>query len=357
MKKTHLIALAIFGLVVLWLGSGALFRGDSEADGPAQGEEVMTVAVRAFEAEPFGAHIIIQGHTEAVRRVVLRAQTDGRVAELPVEKGERVKEGDPVCVLALDDRAAKLAEARALAAQRKLEFDASTELAAKGHRSPTQAAAAKAQYDAALALVSQMEVELSHTKIRAPFDGVMDQRAAEIGSYLQKGDACATVLDLDPYLVVGEASERAVSEIVPGMAANARLVDGTGLQGRIRYVATAGQTETRTFRVELEVPNPDLALKDGMTAEIHIPTAEHQAHRLPTSTLVLNDQGVLGVRIVENEVVRFVPVTIIGDAPEGAWVSGLAGRADVITVGQQFVKSGQRVQTKPDQSYRETSAP
>ena len=355
MKKTHLIALAIFGLVVLWLGSGFLFRSESRTDGAARGEDIMTVGVRTFEAEPFGANLVIQGHTEAVRRVDLRAQTEGRVAALPVEKGQRVKKGDVVCMLAVDDRAAKLAEARALAAQRKLEFDAATELAAKGHRSPTQAAAAKAQYDAALALVSQMEVELSHTKIQAPFDGVMDQRPAEIGTYLQKGDTCATILDLDPYLVVGEISERMVAKITPGMAASARLVDGTELQGRIRYVATGGQAETRTFRVELEVPNPEQTLKDGMTAEIRIPTSENNAHRIPTSTLVLNDQGVMGVRVVENDVVRFVPVNIIGDDPSGAWVSGLEGRVNLITVGQQFVKEGQRVQAKPDLSHQKAA--
>src|SRR5690606_40673983 len=94
---------------------------------------------------------------EAVRRVQLKAQIDGFVARLPVEKGARVKKDDVICELAVEDRAARLAEAEALAAQRALELNAAKELAAKGHRAPTQVAAAQAQHDAAIAQVRSEE--------------------------------------------------------------------------------------------------------------------------------------------------------------------------------------------------------
>lgn len=357
MKKSYLVALAIMGLVILWLASGLFTREAAAPDPSDAAAELMTVGVRPLGEDTYAASIVIQGRTEAVRRVDLKAQTDGKVAALPVAKGARVRQGDVVCTLAVDDRAARLAEARALAAQRKLEFDAATELAAKGHRAPTQVAAAKAQHDAAVALVKRMEVELAYTQIRAPFDGVLDQRPAEVGSYLQKGDPCGTLLDLDPYLVVGEVSERTVAQLAPGMAATAILVDGAEVSGRIRYVAAAGQQETRTFRVELEVPNPDHALKDGVTAEIRIPVAEKHAHVLPASALVLNDEGVLGVRTVDDDIVQFRPVTIIGDDARGIWVTGLPNRTTLITVGQQFVKNGQRVKVEPDRRVEEARAP
>ena len=357
LKKSYLAALATLGLVVLWLLSGSLTGADKEtAANATAAEPTMTVKVRQLGGAAYSADIVVQGRTEAVRRVDLKAQTDGRVAALPVNKGATVKAGQIICRLAVDDRAARLAEAKALAAQRQLEFNASTELAAKGHRSETQVAAAKAHHDAALAAVRRMEVELSFTEIRAPFDGIVDQRYVEIGAYLQKGNACATLLDIDPYLVVGEVSERNVAHLSAGMPARAILVDGRELAGKLRYVAAAGQPETRTFRIELEVANKDRSLKDGITAQIHIPVAERHAHVIPSSALVLSDKGVVGVRVVDGEIVRFREVKIIGDDARGVWVSGLDDKTALIVVGQQFVKEGDRVRVEAEEPVKDRGA-
>ena len=65
---------------------------------------------------------------------------------------------------------------------------------------------------------------------------------------------------------------------------------------------------------------------------------------------MLNDNGVVGVRVVENGIVRFMPVQIVSDGPDGMWVTGLPDGVDVITVGQEFVSDGQRVKPVIDKS-------
>lgn len=349
MRKSYLLAGAILALVVLWLASGAL-RSDSRpaAEGALAPEAaVMTVRARLVEPAPYAADLVIKGRTEALRRVELKAQTDGFISALPVEKGERVKEGQVICQLAVEERAARLAEAEALAAQRALELHAADELAAKGYRSRTQVAAARAQHDAALAQVEQMRAILGHTRVRAPFDGVLDERPVEMGDYLLKGGGCATILDIDPYLVIGAVSERDVGRIAVGDPGRARLVDGTEVAGRIRYVAAAAAPETRTFRIELEVPNPDNRLRHGVTAEIRLPLGQRPAHLIPPSALVLDDAGRIGVRVVDAAgVVGFLPIEILGDDAGGLWVGGVDGTLRLITAGQQFVVEGQRVETQ-----------
>ncbi|MCH8188922.1 MAG: hypothetical protein IIB66_09540, partial [Proteobacteria bacterium] len=70
------------------------------------------------------------------------------------------------------------------------------------------------------------------------------------------------------------------------------------------------------------------------------------AHLLSPAALTLNDEGVLGVRIVvPGNTVRFVPVKIIDDTADGIWLSGLPSVADLITVGHEFVRDGDRVRT------------
>ena len=350
MKRSYLTAFLIALAITGWVMSGQITRTASEASLPdadaatAQPEEAVAVRGRVLLASEHAANVVIRGRTEAVRSVALKAQTDGRVVELAVEKGSTVAAGSLICRLAVDDRAARLAEAEALARQRKLEYDGAVQLAAKGYKSETQAAAAKALLDAATAQVARMQVELNYIRIVAPFDGVVELRQAEIGDYLQKGDPCATIVDQDPFLVVGAVSERNIGAIKIGDRGDIRLLDGTRLEGTVRYLAKSAHDATRTFRIELEVANPDRVLRHGLTADIRVAVRTELAHYISPALLVLDEAGRIGVHIVdENDIVGFAAITIVADEPGGTWVTGLPARVTIITVGQEFVRPGDKV--------------
>ena len=361
MNRSYLIAAAIALGATAWMLSGVLANGgeDAAAGRPdAKGaaaqdrvEQLERVQVRTFEGTERMAPVRIRGRTEALRAVEIRAEADGRVVELPIEKGARVSAGAVICRLATEDREAALAQARAELSQRRIEHDGAVKLAAKGFTSQTRAAEAKAQLQASEAAVKRMEVMLGQTRILAPFDGVLDQRPAELGDYLQKGSACGTVVDIDPMLMVGEISERDIGFVSVGDKGDAVLADGRKVSGTVRYVAQTARLETRTYRVELAVPNPDGALRDGLTAEILLPTRAVVAHRISPAMLTLDEAGRVGVRIVEDgDVVAFKPIELVADTQEGLWISGLPQRVRIITVGQEFVKSGQHVDVAMDKA-------
>ena len=89
------------------------------------------------------------------------------------------------------------------------------------------------------------------------------------------------------------------------------------------------------------MPNADLSIRDGQTAEILIEAQGVKAHVLAASSLTLNDDGTLGVRTIDTDsAALFVPVTVLRDAPEWVYVTGLPDQVDVITVGQEFVTDG-----------------
>jgi multidrug efflux system membrane fusion protein len=190
-----------------------------------------------------------------------------------------------------------------------------------------------------------MEIEVGQTKILAPFDGVFDARPVEVGDYMRVGDVCGLVVELDPLLVAGQVSEDKVSALDIGVPGKARLVTGEEVEGRIHFVAKTADPATRTFRVELEVPNKDFSIRAGITAEIVVPGTEVLAHRIPSGVIALNDSGVVGVRTVNEEGrVAFTAVRLIDDTPEGLWVSGLPRTVTLITVGQDYVTEGQKVE-------------
>ena len=355
MKNSYLIAILIALAVSAWLLSGQFAHEEDHAEAAAPAAAAVAEApppkVRVADrvAEPHIAEIVLRGRTEAARVVELKAETRGKVVQILTEEGAYVKTGDVLLRLAADDRMAKLQQTKALLAQRQIEFDSSKKLSAKGYRADTEVAAAVARLEEAKAAVASMEIDIGYTTITAPFEGVIEQRPVEIGDFVDVGTPVATIVDLDPMRVVGHVVEGDVTKLKPEMAGAAKLVTGETLQGRLSFVGAMADDQTRTFRVELEVPNPDRRIVEGISAELRLPVAELPAHRVSPAILTLTDDGKIGVKTVNGEnVVEFHPVQIVGDGPDGVWLAGLPERARFITVGQDFVLTGQKVEPVPE---------
>lgn len=358
MNKSILIAIIVTFVLAAWVLSGVLFNGStpvSDASTITQKDAVFSVLVREVTTSDYTRSLSIRGRTEAIRTVVLKSEVEGQVIETPVEKGERVEKGTLICQIAPNERIANLEEARALMEQRRLEYDAARELSEKGHRSATQVAQSKAQFEAAQARMKMMQVALDNTSIRAPFDGLVDDRPADVGDFLQIGGSCAQIMQENPFLVVGEVSERDVNSLILGSDATIFIAPEFRRKGRIRYISSTAAERTRTFRVEVVVPNPDHILRDGRTAEIHVPVETIRAHNLSPSILVLDTDGRLGVRAVNDKNhVEFHPVTIVSESGNSLWVTGPPDTVHVIVSGQEFVTSGQEVHPVIEQEGADT---
>jgi multidrug efflux system membrane fusion protein len=319
----------------------------------AKTNQVPLVRVARMSAVPHEAVITLRGRTEALHQVDVRAEVDGVVSALHFEKGDRVKDGQVLCELRLNDRGARAAQAQAQMAQASKELEVARELFKEGFRSKTQMAQATAAYEAAKAGASTMNIQLADTRVRAPFAGIVEERYANVGDYLPVGSKCAMVIAPEPFLAVGTVSEELVGQIAPDTKARVKLVTGENVVGKVRFVAKHADPVTRTFRVEVELPNPDAKLRSGVSADIVIvPDTKVPAYHISPGILVLEDTGVVGVRSVERGIVRFLPVQVISDGPDGMWIAGLPPRADVITVGQEFVSNGERVKAVFEKQVR-----
>ena len=316
----------------------------SVAAAQAPAGRVATVAAIRSAAQPFNDTLILRGRTEADRRVEVRAEIAGLIEGAPIRKGAMVEAGDPLCELAPGERPAALAEAQATLKRTQVEYDAAVRLLDRGFTAETESLSRAAALEAARAQVMRAEIAMERLTIAAPFDGVLESDTAELGALMMPGDVCATLIALDPIAVVGFAPEREVDRLSVGAPATARLVSGREVDGAIRFVARAADETTRTYRVEVEIDNADLGIRDGMTAELSIRLAPQMAHLAPQSALTLNDDGRMGVKIVADGRARFAPAEIVADTPEGVWLRGLPETADIITVGQEFVSDGQRVE-------------
>jgi multidrug efflux system membrane fusion protein len=359
----------------------------TQAEPPLENTNRVKVSVRRFIGQQVDSAVVLRGQTEATRQVDVRAETSAIVASAPLRKGTRVTTGDAMCVLdagtrgaALQEAKARLseaesrvpeAEARVQEAQAKLaetqiNQNAATRLIEDGFASQTRVAstdaavasaragvssatsglsAARSGIQAATAAVASAEKEIERLTMTAPFDGLLESDTAELGSLLQPGSLCATIIQLNPIKLVGFVPETEVNRVTLGALAGARLAaGGSDVTGRVVFLSRSADPQTRTFRVEIEVANDDLSIRDGQTAEIAIASAGVKAHLIPQSAMTLNDDGALGVRLVDaQDTVSFAPIGVMRDTSAGVWVTGLPETANVIVVGQEYVIAGVKV--------------
>lgn len=360
MRASAIIAVVLSIAVAGWMFSGRFGGGERppaapETDlGAPPPNPVPRVRVERMTARPHEVAISVRGRSEASRRVDVRAETDGRVVEVGASRGDAVRKGGVLARLAVEERRAKLAEYEARLRQRRIHFEAAEALARKGLSSREALATARADVDAAKAAVEQVEIEIARTRLRAPFDGLLLQGHAELGDYLKQGDRFGRIIDLDPVLFVGNVTERAVAWLRPGLPAAVRTLAGRKIRGTLRYIAPSADPAARTYRIEVESANPGYRVREGITVDIAVEVDTRMAHFVTPALLSLADDGAIGLKTVdERNRVRFRPADIIEDTPDGVWLGGLPARIRVITVGQDFVSTGQEVApVGPDESGR-----
>jgi multidrug efflux system membrane fusion protein len=357
MKPAYQWAAGIAVLVVIWVASGQLTSTAKPVDPDAETTRVSgipQVQVAALDATSREATVTIRGRTQAKQEVDVRAEVEGVVRAIHFDKGDRVKKGDVLCEIKLNDRGAKVQQAQALVAQTLKELQVAQDLFKQGFRSKTQLAQSEAAYAQAQAALATMNVALDNTRVRAPFAGIVDDRYVNVGDYMRPGDKCEMVIAPEPFLATGTVSEQDVGSISLGDPAQVKLVTGETVAGKVSFVADRADQMTRAFRIEVEVPNPDARLRDGVSAEIDIAVKKVKAHHVSPGILVLSDQGAVGVRVVQNGVVAFMPVRVLSEDATGAWITGLPDKVNVITVGQEFVNDGQRVEPVFDKNGKST---
>ena len=291
-KQTYKTAAITAIFFLIWMVSGSLVEEEASPQSESSLATLSSVTVLNSNAILKSKTIKASGFTEADKFIQVRAEIGGRVISTPFKQGDYVKEGDLLCQLYIAGREA-------------------------------------------------------YPKIVAPFSGYLESLRVDKGDYLNTGGVCASLIDSNPMLLIADIAEKEIADIDVGANSMARLISGDEIQGKVSFIATSADKNTRTFRVEVQVDNKDRAIRDGVSAEIYIESKKVLSHRISPAILSLNDQGKLGIRTVdENNAVEFKEIEILEDTTEGLWISGLNENERIITLGQEYVFQGQTVNVK-----------
>ncbi len=356
MRNTHLTAIAIAVLIALWLLSGQ-FAADAPSPQlnlveqanlrAAKRADAAPTKVRAriISASPQIRHVRIRGKTKNKRTVTTRAEITGIVVERPSERGHRVNAGDLLCLISTEDRQVAVVEAEEVLNQARIEHQGRLKLKVSGLQSDSLVAQARARLAAAEASLKRSQLNLARLEVTAPFAGIIEDVHQEVGDYVRPGDECATIVDLNPMLLVGHVAEKDVLQVASGAVASGVFDNGQQVQGLVSFVGQQSDPQTRSYPLEVQIPNADYKLRSGITTDILIPVSEVRAQKISPSLFALNDVGDIGVRIINaNGRVEFNTIEVIRDDGDGVWVAGLPEVTTLITVGQELVVPGEIVE-------------
>ncbi len=291
-KQTYKTATITAIFLLIWMVSGSLVEEEAGPQSESALTTLSSVTVLNSNAILKSKTIRASGFTEADKFIQVRAEIGGRVISTPFKQGDYVKEGDLLCQLYIAGREA-------------------------------------------------------YPKIVAPFSGYLESLRVDKGDYLNTGGICASLIDSNPMLLIADIAEKEIADIDVGANSMARLISGDEILGKVSFIATSADKNTRTFRVEIQVDNEDRTIRDGVSAEIYIESKKVFSHKISPAILSLNDQGKLGIRTVdENNSVEFREIEILEDTTDGLWISGLNENERIITLGQEYVFQGQTVNVK-----------
>ena len=363
MRNNLKVASIFAALVLLWLASGLFSEPKApvpnllDAMASMSDSSLPSVVIEEIRAESRTRRRVLRGKTVSKQTASVSTEISGIVVSRPVERGARVSEGQVLCEIAIDDRAALVTEAMATLTQAEIEHDGALALQGDNLLAEAQVAQSAARLESAKANLLRRKLDLSRTTVTAPFSGVIETQPLVVGDLARVGDVCATLINLDPILVEVFISERDVGALRLGEAASARTSTGHYLEGTITFVGSQSDDLTRTYLAEITVPNPDYQIRAGLTAVVDLLGETVKAHRVSPSLFTLNDAGALGLRTINRENrVEFHPVAILEDSSDGTWVIGLPERTRLITVGHEFVAEGQIVDARRA-AAEETGAP
>ena len=321
----------------------------TEAAGNGATAAPRSVRIAIVHAQPMSIDVPLRGRTKASAQVSIVAQTNGIVTDINVQKGQVVKAGDTLCTLDKGARQLAVDQAKAAVDQAQTAYESNQALVQKGLAAQNTALAAQSALAQAKTGLEQAQLELDRATIKTNVAGTVSDPLATVGSMLAVGTPCATVVQLDPMLFIASVPESKIGYARLGLEADVTTVTGDKAKGKVTYIAPTADDATRSFPVEISIPNPDGKIHDGITADATVSVGTAPAHVLPQSVLTLDDNGVLGIRTVEDgNKVAFHAITIVKDTRDGVWVVGLPETIKVITVGQEYVQPGQVVDAKTD---------
>lgn len=343
-----LIFIVVIGIIIWFLtGSFKIAKKDAPEDFKSQKIVGSLFKVETFwsQAEDYETKVTYQGYLESWQSLVLRAQVNASVEKIVKPQGSYVKKGETLIKFSDDGRSSQYNQAKAYLNLKKEELKGIKNLRAKNLSSKANVLGVESEAAQAQANFDNAKLALSYTQPKAAFDGILDSVNLNEGEFVSAGQVWGKFVDISKLKAKAQIPQQRVKELKIGQRVELVLLDGTTLAGKVLYISASASAQTRSFRLEVEVENPDNLRLAGASVSLNIKIGKVKAHKVSLAYLTLDDKGKLGIKnIGKDNRIQFTQVNLLNSDQSGAWISGLPEKAQLISLGAGFTQVGQKVE-------------
>lgn len=328
-----------FSIIVI---SGLLYYACSESEGsenkPDEEEKVRSVSVEVTPliGEEFMDYISVVGTVKPFQKARLSSNEGGRIKEIFKDKGSFVKKGDVILVIDNDILKANLDAARSQYELAAITFEKQEKIWKDNIGSEFQYLESKYRLQQSEANHKLITARYEKTFIKAPFDGVLDNKVYETGEHAPPGMPIIDIISTYKFKVEAGVPERYVGKINMGDRAvlNLKNVDSGEFTGKVTYVGTSILVDNRTFPVEILIDSRSKLIKPELAVEVNVINGEYESIIcVPDEVVSRVDEGYI-VYVEENGIAESRRIEILARTGDKIAIkSGLNDGDNLITVG------------------------
>ncbi|HNQ89650.1 MAG TPA: efflux RND transporter periplasmic adaptor subunit [Verrucomicrobiota bacterium] len=305
--------------------------------------ELPSAAVRVQKVSAQSVPVMeeVVGTVRSKLRASLEAKVSGRIERMQVVLGQAVKAGDPLVELDSREIRARLDQAEALRRQADRDLKRFQSLLEQQAVTQAEYDAVEARQRVAQAAVAEAETQMAHAVVRAPFDGVVTRKLADLGDLAGPGRALMELEDPGALQLEADVPEASLSRVAMGARLAVRVASvADGLTGTVREIAPRADPNSRTSRVVLDLPAAP-GVRPGQFGRVSVPLADARMVRVPSGAVVV--RGQMEMVFVASEGKAQLRLIKTGRRLGGEWevVSGLSEAEDVVVEGAAGLRDGQ----------------
>lgn len=312
---------------------------------PAESLPTATVSTRTLSTEKQQGREAVVGTVRAKLRATLEAKVAGRISKMPVDVGDRVKAGDLIAQLDVEEIGAKLGQAKAHLDQAERDMKRYGSLLSQGAATQQEYDGVRTRYEVAQAAVNEARSMLSYARVTAPFAGVITHKMADKGDLASPGRPLVDLEDPQTLRLESAVSEGLIGFLEAGMTIPVQVGEGAPIEGAVAEIAPTANPNSRTFAVKIDLP-PREDLRVGQFGRALVPTRRMQILRIPEAAVVRRGQMETVFVAKDGRAVLRIIKTGKRFGEELEVVSGLEAGEAVVVSAPHDLRDGQPVEVK-----------
>ncbi|MDG1731136.1 MAG: efflux RND transporter periplasmic adaptor subunit [Algibacter sp.] len=315
-------------------------------------EKVPLITTFAAKESVFNHFVELQGNVNTKQNLVIYPEFSGVLSRVYVKKGQKVSKGQILAKIDDGGLSQQLSQLKIQSDLAKTTFERQERLWNQKIGSEIQYLQAKAAYEGQLEATKQLQQQVGKTLVRAPFYGTIDDVITDQGSVVAPGQSqLFRIVNLDDMYIETDVPERYVSDIIEGKEVKVDFpVLGKEIDAKVRQAGNFINPANRTFKVEIAIPNKDIAIKPNLTAKLKINDYTNKnAILIPQSIISENAEGQQYVYTITDKIENKAKVKrefIETGRTQGDYIevlSGIKNGEEIIDEGARSVKDGQDV--------------